>query len=78
MDRLDRADVDALRRLLGDDQPRAAGQLASELNLLLVAARKRAGERVLAGAADVEAADQVAGAPAGGADGKQRPARQLA
>jgi hypothetical protein len=40
MDRLNRADVDALRRLLCDNQASAARKLSRELDLLLVASGK--------------------------------------
>ena len=49
MDRLDCADVDALRWLLGDDDARVARQLARELHLLLIAAGERS--RRLSGSA---------------------------
>ena len=66
MDRLDRADVDALRWLLRDDEPRAARQLARELKLLLVAAGKRSGQCRFVCAAHVElagSAHRLAAAP---------------
>ena len=60
MDELDRADVEAARRLGGDEHPRVAGDLAGDDALLLVAARQRRGERLGLAAADVELADQRA------------------
>src|SRR5579871_4396805 len=46
VNRFDRPDVDALRRLLGDDQADVAAELAGEHHLLLIAARQRAGRRL--------------------------------
>ena len=60
VDRLDRADVDAARRLLGDDRHAPARQLARKLNLLLIAAGKRASGRGVACAAHIEFADEFA------------------
>ena len=42
MDELDRADVEAARRLRGDRDARLLGELARDHDLLLVAARQRA------------------------------------
>src|SRR5581483_1084139 len=58
VDELDRADVEAARRLRGDQHLRVAIDLAREDHLLLVAARERAGARQRTAAADVELADQ--------------------
>src|SRR5439155_18014847 len=48
------ADVDALRRLLQEEEPRSALDDARERELLLVAARELARERADAGAANAE------------------------
>src|ERR1700733_2653220 len=63
MDRLDRADVDALRGLFGDDELGRAAQLARELHFLLVAARKRSRERHFVRAAYVELLDERTTSP---------------
>jgi hypothetical protein len=65
---LDRAHVEAARRLRRDQDPRVAIDLASEDDLLLVASRERPRGRLRSSAADVELADQLARAldqPAG-------------
>ena len=55
---LDRADVEAPRRLGGDQDARVAVDLAREHDLLLVAARQGAAGRLRAAAADVVLLDQ--------------------
>ena len=44
VDELDAADVEAARRLVEDEQPQVAVELAGDDDLLLVAAGQRAGE----------------------------------
>ena len=56
---LDRADVEAARRLRRDEHLRVAGDLPRGDELLLVAARERAGRRERPAAAHVELVDQV-------------------
>ena len=58
VDELDRADVEAARRLRGDQDLRVAVDLAREDDLLLVAAGEAAGARRRPAAADVELLDQ--------------------
>ena len=58
VDELDRADVEAARRLRGDQHRRVAVDLAGEHDLLLVAAGERAGARRRAAAAHVELLEQ--------------------
>ena len=60
VDELDRAHVEAARRLRGDQHLRVAVDLAREDDLLLVAAREAAGVRVRPAAADVELLQQDA------------------
>ena len=48
VDELDRADVEAARRLRGDRDLRLLGELARDHDLLLVAAGERAGQRLRA------------------------------
>ena len=55
---LDRPDVEAARRLRGDQHARVAVDLAGEDDLLLVATRERAGARLRAAAAHVELLDE--------------------
>ena len=59
MDVLDRADVEAARRLCGDQDVRVARHLAGDDDLLLVAARKRAAGSLRAPATNVEVLDQL-------------------
>ena len=70
---LDRADVEAARRLRGDQHLRVARDLAGRDDLLLVAARKAAGPRQRAAAADVELADQRCARARPAARGKSQP-----
>jgi hypothetical protein len=58
VDELDRADVDAARRLRGDQQLDRAAELARHHHLLLVAAGETAAVRVDAGGAHIEFFDQ--------------------
>ena len=60
-DELDRADVEAPRRLCGEQQLRIGLELASEDQLLLIAARQRASRRLDAAGPDVELRDQPLG-----------------
>ena len=60
MEVLDRADVEAARRLRGDQHLRVARDLARGDDLLLVAAREAARARQRAAAAHVELPDQPA------------------
>src|SRR5581483_10563268 len=59
---LDRADVQAARRLSGDQDLRVARDLTRDDHLLLVPAGEGAGARPRAAAADVEVLDQLPGA----------------
>ena len=59
VDVLDRADVEAARRLCGDQDLRVARHLAGDDDLLLVAARERAAGSLRAPAANVEVLDQL-------------------
>src|SRR3954447_4239492 len=61
VDELDRAHVEAARRLRGDQHLRVAVDLAREHDLLLVPARERRGRRRRAPAADVELLQEAAG-----------------
>ena len=61
VDRLGRADVDAARRVDGDDQAGPTGQLAREQQLLLVAAGEGAQLGPAAGRLDVVVGDQAVG-----------------
>ena len=80
VDELGGADIDAARRLGGEQDLRLVGDLAGEQRLLQVAAGERAGARVGTGGADVEAVDLVAGeladrlAVEDAAPGERRPA----
>ena len=67
MDEFRRADVDAARRLRREQDLRVARDLAGEQRLLQIAAGERAGARLRAGGADVEALDLVGGEAADGA-----------
>ena len=69
VDELDRADVEAARRLRGEQHARVAADLAREHDLLLVAARQRRSARLRAAAADVELVEQLRGAPRRSAPG---------
>ena len=59
MDELDAADVQAARRLIEDEQPQVAAELAGDDDLLLVAARQRAGRHVGRRRPDVVPRDEV-------------------
>src|SRR4051794_2088879 len=61
VDELDRPDVEAARRLGGDQHTRVVRDLPRDHDLLLVAARQRRRHRVRLAAADVELADEGAG-----------------
>ena len=69
VDELGRADVDAARRLRGEQDFRLARDLAGEQRLLQIAAGERAGARLRAGGADVEALDLIGREAADGARG---------
>ena len=70
MDELGRADVDAAGRLRREQDFRVARDLAGEQRLLQIAAGERAGARLRAGGADVEALDLLGGEAADGARGR--------
>ena len=70
VDELGRADVDAARRLRGEQDLRVARELAGEQRLLQIAAGQRAGARLRPGGADVEALDLLVGEAADGARGR--------
>ena len=75
MDEARRADVEAARRLRGEQHHRVEGELARQQRLLQVAARQRAGARHRARAADVEGADLLLGEARGWRRGSSRPRR---
>ena len=62
VDVLDRADVEAARRLRGEDELHRHRELARDDDLLLVAARQGAGQRVDRRRPDVEVLDALRGA----------------
>ena len=70
-----RADVEAPRRLGGDQHLRVEGELAREQRLLQVAARERAGAHAGARAADVEGLDLLPRRSASMASRSDQPAR---
>ncbi len=74
--RLDRADVEPARRRRGDEQPRLAGELAREHDLLQVAAREQPRRRAGPGRGDAVALDQLDGALANAPEPEQRPVRR--
>ena len=61
VDELDAADVEAAGRLVEDEQPQVAVELARDDDLLLVAARQRRGLRLGDGRPDVERLDPLLG-----------------
>ena len=75
VDELDGADVDAARRLLGDQHRRAMGKLARDHDLLQVAAGERSDRQLFAGDPDVEARDQLARQRCQGRRGRSGPRR---
>ena len=71
VDELDRADIDAARRLRHEQQLRLQLELAADDQLLLIAARQRARRQLRIRRTHIEALDDLGGAPP---DRRARPA----
>jgi hypothetical protein len=78
VDRPLRTDVDAARRLIGDEHPRRVEEPLCEEHLLLVAAGERADGSAGAACPNVQAADEVARSPALGSTRRHPRRRDLA